>query len=148
MLAAGALLVGMTGCGDDGGGSSGTIIRGTIDQPSPSILPAHTTCRLTTCWSTSTRTCYQIPPGGSEPEPEAAESCDFTDQENTTFECTLKDGLEFSDGSPLTAEDVKFSFDRNIEIADPNGASSLLTNLKSTRLPTTRRWSSNSRSPT
>ena len=48
-----------------------------------------------------------------------------------TYECTLKDGLKFSDGSDLTAEDVVFSFERNVEIADPNGASSLLANMKS-----------------
>ena len=41
------------------------------------------------------------------------------------------DGLTFSDGSDLTAEDVEFSFERNIDIADPNGASSLLANVKS-----------------
>ena len=52
-----------------------------------------------------------------------------------TYECTLKDGLKFSDGSDLTAEDVKFSFDRNVEIADPHGASSLLANMKSIEAP-------------
>ena len=63
--------------------------------------------------------------------PEAAESCEFTDQDNTIFECTLRTGLKFSDGSDLTAEDVVFSFERNVDIADPNGASSLLANMKS-----------------
>jgi peptide/nickel transport system substrate-binding protein len=136
LLAAGALLVGMSGCGGDGGGGGGgTIIRGTID-PVISYDPAGaydlgSYDALVNIY----QNLLQIPPGGSEPEPEAAESCDFTDQRNTTFECTLKDGLEFSDGSPLTAEDVKFSFDRNIEIADPNGASSLLTNLQRTEAP-------------
>ena len=48
--------------------------------------------------------------------PDAA-TCDFTNP--TTYECTVKAGLKFSDGSPLTSEDVKFSFDRNIEIASP-----------------------------
>src|SRR5687768_6073318 len=93
LLAAGALLVGIAGCGDDGGG--GTIIRGTIDQPvsyDPAgayDLPSYDA--LVNIY----QNLLQIPPGGSEPEPEAAESCDFTDNRNTTFECTLKDGLEF-----------------------------------------------------
>ena len=52
-----------------------------------------------------------------------------------TFECTLRDGLKFSDGSDLTAEDVVFSYERNVEIADPNGASSLLANMKSIEAP-------------
>jgi peptide/nickel transport system substrate-binding protein len=47
----------------------------------------------------------------------------------------MRDGLEFSDGSPLTAEDVVFSFERNIKIEDPNGASSLLANMKSIDAP-------------
>ena len=133
LLVAAALLVGVTGCGDDGGGSGGTIIRGTIDQPvsyDPAgayDLPSYDV--LVNVY----QNLLQIPPGGSKPEPEAAESCDFTN--DTTYECTLKDGLKFSDGSPLTADDVKFSFDRNIAIADPNGASSLLANLKSTEAP-------------
>ena len=77
----------------------------------------------------------QIPPGGNKPEPEAAESCDFSDNSGTVYECTLKSGLKFSDGSDLTSEDVKASFDRNLAIADPQGASSLYLNLKSIDTP-------------
>ena len=51
------------------------------------------------------------------------------------YECTLNEGLKFSDGSDLTSEDVKASFDRNAAIADPQGASSLYTNLKSIETP-------------
>ena len=81
------------------------------------------------------RTCSRFEPGGNEAVPEAAQSCDFTDQKNMVYECTVKDGLTFSDGSPLTAQDVVFSFQRNIDIADPNGASSLLANVKSVKAP-------------
>jgi peptide/nickel transport system substrate-binding protein len=133
LLAAGALLVGIAGCGGNGGGEGGTIIRGTIDQP---ITYDPAGAYDLPSWDVLVnvyQNLLQVPPGGTKAEPEAAESCDFTN--DTTYKCTLKDGLEFSDGSPLTAEDVKFSFDRNIEIADPNGASSLLTNLKSTEAP-------------
>jgi peptide/nickel transport system substrate-binding protein len=124
------------GCGDDdggGGGAEGTIIRGTIDQPityDPAgayDLPSYDV--LVDVY----QNLLQIPPGGDKPESEAAQSCDFTN--DTTYKCTMKSGIKFSDGSPLTAEDVKFSFDRNIGIADPNGASSLLTNLRSTDAP-------------
>jgi peptide/nickel transport system substrate-binding protein len=132
MVAAAMVALGVGGCGG-GTGGGGTIIRGTIDQPvsyDPAgayDLPSYDA--LVNIY----QNLLQIPPGGTKPEPEAAESCDFTN--DTTYECTLKDGLQFSDGSPLTAQDVKFSFDRNIGIADPNGASSLLTNLKSTEAP-------------
>jgi peptide/nickel transport system substrate-binding protein len=132
IAAAATVALGVGGCGG-GTGGGGTIIRGTIDQPvsyDPAgayDLPSYDA--LTNIY----QNLLQIPPGGTKPEPEAAQSCDFTN--DTTYECTLKDGLKFSDGSPLTAQDVKFSFDRNIAIADPNGASSLLTNLKSTDAP-------------
>ena len=130
----------VVGCGDDDSGSSGgdasaTIIRGTTDQPisyDPAgayDLPSYD----------GIYAMYQnlltVEPGGNEAVPEAAESCDFTDKENKVFECTMKDGLTFSDGSDLTAEDVVYSFERNVEIADPNGASSLLANMKSIEAP-------------
>lgn len=70
-----------------------------------------------------------IPAGGNTPTPDAAKSCDFSDPQ--TYTCTLQDGLKFSDGSPLTAEDVKFSIDRLIALADPNGASSLFGSVAS-----------------
>src|SRR5690606_3918428 len=60
-----------------------------------------------------------IPPGGTEPEPQAAESCDWTDE--VTYTCTLKEGLKFSDGSDLTAEDVVHSFQRQLTIQHESG---------------------------
>src|SRR4051794_8596943 len=70
-----------------------------------------------------------VPAGGNKPEPDAAESCDWSDPK--TYVCKLKSGLKFSSGDPLTSEDVKFSLDRQLKIADPSGPSSLLTSLKS-----------------
>lgn len=69
-----------------------------------------------------------IPAGGNKPEPDAAESCEFSDPK--TYVCTLKADLKFSSGDPLTSEDVKFSLDRQLKIADPSGPSSLLASLK------------------
>ncbi len=132
---AGALGLGVAACGDDdsGGGSggetSGTIIRGTTDQP-VSLDPAgaYDLPSYDIIYNIY-QNLLQFPPGEDKAVPEAAESCEFTN--DTTFECTIKDGLKFSDGSDLTAEDVVFSFERNVDIADPNGASSLLSNMKS-----------------
>ncbi len=74
-----------------------------------------------------------VPAGGNKPEPDAAESCEFSDPK--TYTCTLKDGLKFSNGDPLTSADVKFSLDRELKIADPSGASSLLASLKDVEAP-------------
>jgi peptide/nickel transport system substrate-binding protein len=127
---AAALALAVSGCGDDGG-EGGTIIRGTTDQPvSYDPAGAYDLPSYDVIYNTY-QNVMTIPPGENKPVPEAAESCEFTN--DTTYECTIREGLTFSDGSPLTAEDVAFSFTRNVEIADPNGASSLLANMKSAR---------------
>jgi peptide/nickel transport system substrate-binding protein len=74
-----------------------------------------------------------VPAGGNRPEPDAAESCEWTDPK--TYTCTLKPDLKFSSGDPLTAEDVKFSLDRQLTIADPGGPSSLLGSLDEVEVP-------------
>ena len=68
-----------------------------------------------------------IPAGASNPESDAAESCEYDDPQTVT--CTLKEGLKFSNGHELTSSDVKFSMERNINIADPNGSSVLLGSI-------------------
>jgi peptide/nickel transport system substrate-binding protein len=69
-------------------------------------------------------------PGDTEPVPELAETAEFTSP--TQFTVVLRDGITFANGNTLTASDVKFSFDRQIAIADQNGPSSLLSDLVST----------------
>ncbi|WP_349357509.1 ABC transporter substrate-binding protein [Stappia sp.] len=44
--------------------------------------------------------------------PEIAES--FTQVSPTTYDFTIREGITFHDGTPLTVEDVKFTFDRMI----------------------------------
>jgi len=68
-------------------------------------------------------------PGSTEPVPDLAESAAFTSP--TQYTVTLRDGVKFANGNALTASDVKFSFDRQIAIADPAGPSSLLSDLVS-----------------
>ena len=74
-----------------------------------------------------------VPAGGKTPQPDAAQSCSFT--KPTEYTCTMKPGLKFSNGDPLTAKDVAFSFTRIVKIADPNGPSSLLANMASVSAP-------------
>ncbi|GAB1340668.1 ABC transporter substrate-binding protein [Streptomyces sp. E-15] len=76
-----------------------------------------------------------FPNGGTEPEPDAAKECSFTDARARTYRCTLKDGLKFSNGDPLTAEDVKFSMERVLRINDPAGPAVLLESLNRVDTP-------------
>lgn len=69
----------------------------------------------------------------TEVVPDLAESAEFTSP--TEYTVTLPAGLKWANGNDLTSADVKFSFDRNLAIADPNGASSLLYNLDSVETP-------------
>jgi peptide/nickel transport system substrate-binding protein len=77
------------------------------------------------------------PFGSPDVKPDAAESASFTTP--TTYTVKLKPGLKFANGHDLTSSDVKFSFDRQLKINDPNGPASLLYNLASTEAkdPTT-----------
>jgi peptide/nickel transport system substrate-binding protein len=131
---AAVLAVVVAACGSSGG-SGGTIIRGTTDQPvSYDPAGAYDLPSYDVIYAVY-QNLMTIPPGKSTPVPEAAEKCDYTDNSNQTYECTLKPDLKFSDGSTLDSKDVKFSFDRNIKIADPNGGSSLFANMKSVEAP-------------
>lgn len=69
------------------------------------------------------------PYGSPDVEPDIAESAEFTAP--TEYTVTLKPGLKWANGNDLTSSDVKFSFDRQLKIADENGPSSLLYNLDS-----------------
>src|SRR5262249_22934580 len=66
---------------------------------------------------------------------EAAQSCKFTDADSQTFDCSLRTDLKFSNGEPLTSQDVKFSFERTIKINDENGPAVLLDSIKSIDTP-------------
>jgi len=72
-------------------------------------------------------------PGSSVLKPNLATSYTLTDAK--TYTVKLKPGLKFANGDTLTSTDVKFSYDRQLKIADPNGPSSLLFDLASVDAP-------------
>lgn len=72
-------------------------------------------------------------PGSPEPSLSLAESADFTTP--TEYTVKLKSGLKWANGHDLDSKDVKFTFDRQLKIADPNGPSSLLGNVESIEAP-------------
>ena len=69
------------------------------------------------------------PFGSSDVEPDLAESAEFTSP--TEYTVTLPEGLVWANGNELTASDVVFSFERQLNIAHPSGPSSLLGSLES-----------------
>ncbi|MEZ0094702.1 ABC transporter substrate-binding protein [Streptacidiphilus sp. EB129] len=78
-------------------------------------------------------------PGANVPTPDAASACDFVGTGYTTYHCTLRSGLTFSNGDPLDASAVKFSFDRVVKIGKEkadNGSqvSGLLSTMKSVQV--------------
>ncbi len=70
-------------------------------------------------------------PHGAKLEPVLATGCKSS-ANLKTWTCQLRHNVKFSDGSPMTSADVKWSFDRVIKIKGDQGIDSLLTNLKST----------------
>jgi len=76
---------------------------------------------------------FNTPYGSPDVQPDIAVSGEFTTP--TEFTVKLKPDLKFANGNALTSSDVKFTFDRDLKIADENGPSSLLYNLKSVAAP-------------
>jgi peptide/nickel transport system substrate-binding protein len=135
LAALGAATVGLAACGSDddggGGGEAGTTGSEWIMGTTESVLALDPAGSYDLGSSTLQYAMYHqlltVPPGTTKPEGDAAQECSYSDP--STFECTLRDGLTFSNGNPLTSSDVKFSIERNIAIADPDGASGLLASV-------------------
>ncbi|WP_167132988.1 ABC transporter substrate-binding protein [Paramicrobacterium chengjingii] len=123
-----------SGTGDDGGSSNGSaIVIGTTDKVN-TIDPAGTYSQGSfSVMNQIYPFLMNTPYGSPDVEPDIAESAEFTSPKEYTV--TLKDGLTFANGNELTSSDVKFSFDRTLKIADPNGPASLLNNLESVEAP-------------
>jgi peptide/nickel transport system substrate-binding protein len=55
-------------------------------------------------------------------------------EDGLTYTFPLREGVVFSDGTDMTAEDVKYSWDRVVEMALPEGQSELFSNVAATRV--------------
>ena len=130
VLLAGTALVGIAaaGCGAGKTSEEGLIV-GTTDKVI-SIDPAGAYDNGSMQIQTQVfQYLLNFPEGSTELTPDAAEKCEFS--QPTEYTCTMKDGLTFANGNPLTAKSVAFSYQRIVDIEDPNGPVSLLTNMKS-----------------
>ena len=137
-IAVTALALSACGGSDDDGGSGGgsggdALIIGTTDKIT-TIDPAGSYDNGSFAVMNQVYPfLLNTPLGSPEVEPDIAESAEFTSP--TQYTVTLKPGLTFANGNELTSSDVKFSFDRQVAIADENGPSSLLANLASVEAP-------------
>lgn len=132
---AGLVAVTLTGCGSvtdavKGGDGGKAITMGTT-QLTGVLDPA--AAYDSASWMLLRNTFQSLlafPAASSAPSPDAAQSCEFTGGEAMQYHCTLRPGLKFSNGHPLTAQDVVFSIERTRKINDPNGPGSLLSSIK------------------
>ncbi|WP_217550297.1 ABC transporter substrate-binding protein [Streptomyces sp. GbtcB6] len=128
----------LAACGGSGSGSSSSdaIVVGTTDQftatkdaPAP-VDPAYS--YDVGGWNILRQTVQTLmsqPKGEGDPVPDAAESCSFTDSGSERYACKLREGLKFSDGNAVTAEDVKWSIQRALRIKADTGVYALLSNI-------------------
>ncbi|MFF4602274.1 ABC transporter substrate-binding protein [Streptomyces sp. NPDC001339] len=131
-------LLALTGCGTNDAGAAGNgepVVMGMTDKvkavdPASGYEPGSWLL-----FNNVFQSLLSFPKGGTTPEPEAAKSCTFTGSDSKVFRCTLKDGLTFSNGDPLTSKDVKYSFDRTLRIKDRDGPAVMLSALDKVETP-------------
>jgi peptide/nickel transport system substrate-binding protein len=131
--AAALVLAGCSGSNNSSGGGGGTLTIGTTDKIT-SIDPAGSYDNGSFAVMNQVYPFLLNSPYGSpDVKPDIAASAAFTSP--TEYTVKLKPDLKFANGHPLTSEDVKFTFDRQLKINDPNGPASLLGNLDSVSTP-------------
>ena len=139
-LAASALLLAACGGGGTGttagssaGATGGTLVIGTTDKIT-SLDPAGSYDNGSFAVMNQVYPFLMNTPYGSpDVQPDIATSASFTSP--TEYTVKLKPGLKWANGDDLTSSDVKFTFDRQLKINDPNGPASLLGNLDSVSAP-------------
>ncbi|PAZ12779.1 ABC transporter substrate-binding protein [Streptomyces sp. SA15] len=128
----------LTGCGTESGGSGGSgssVVMGMSDDVLATDPASGYDPGSWLLFNNVFQSLLSFPKGSTEPKPEAAEECSFTDTRTQVYECTLKDGLKFSNGDSLTSQDVKFSFDRMLRINDDEGPAIMFPMLDKVETP-------------
>lgn len=128
----------LTGCGTETGDSGGTgtsVVMGMSDDVLATDPASGYDPGSWLLFNNVFQSLLSFPKGATEPQPEAAEECNFSDTEAKVYKCTLRDGLTFSNGDELTSEDVKFSFDRMLKINDPDGPAVMFPTLDKVQTP-------------
>ncbi len=131
VVGAGALAVVLAACGGNsdsggtstntgGGGTGDPWILGTTDTVTALDPAGSYDLGSSTMEYNVYQTLVTVPPNSTKIVGDAAKSCTYNNPKTLT--CTLNSGEKFSNGDPLTSEDVKYSIERAIKIQDPNGA--------------------------
>ncbi|QOV39456.1 ABC transporter substrate-binding protein [Streptomyces ferrugineus] len=128
----------LTGCGTETGDSGETgssVVMGMSDDVLATDPASGYDPGSWLLFNNVFQSLLSFPKGATEPQPEAARECGFSDTKATVYQCTLKDGLQFSNGDSLTSKDVKFSFDRMLKINDPDGPAVMFPTLDKVETP-------------
>ncbi|MET7936187.1 ABC transporter substrate-binding protein [Streptomyces sp. NPDC005322] len=123
-LGAGLAAALLTGCGSEDGDAAGSgehVVMGMSDEVLATDPASGYDPGSWLLFNNVFQSLLSFPKGSTTPQPEAAEKCSFKDNTSRVYSCTLKNDLTFSNGHPLTSEDVKFSFERTLRINDENG---------------------------
>ncbi|MFJ6938511.1 ABC transporter substrate-binding protein [Streptomyces sp. NPDC101132] len=122
----------LAGCGvlseDDEKGNQKLVV-GTTSSPS-TLDPAAAWDGSWELYRNVYQTLLAFPTGSTKPQPDAAQSCEFTDSANESYRCVLRKGLKFSNGEALDAKAVKHSFDRIRTINSKVGPKDLFGSLE------------------
>ncbi|MEV5507259.1 ABC transporter substrate-binding protein [Streptomyces orinoci] len=140
---AGLLAPVLVACGGSGGsGKHDAIVIGTTDRfeetedaPAPFDPAAAYDIAAWNVIHSTFQTLLRLPRSGTDPVPDAATKCGFVDRNSEQFRCTLRSGMKFSSGRPVTVKDVKFSIERVLAINFDNGPASLLENIDRVETP-------------
>ncbi len=128
----------LTGCGSgsgDSGGTGSSVVMGMSDDVLATDPASGYDPGSWLLFNNVFQSLLSFPKGATQPQPEVAKDCAFTDTQAMVYKCELKDGLKFSNGDALTSEDVKFSFDRMLKINDSAGPAIMFPLLDKVETP-------------
>lgn len=130
---------------DTAGGSTGevknpdTLVVTTDDEP-PTLDPAavEPTGLAAAAMMVGYDRLVQIPADSTELEPALATEVPSVEnggisEDGLTYTFKLREGVTFQDGSELTAEDVKYSWERVVTMNLPEGEADIFTNIQEIR---------------
>lgn len=108
-------LVGCGGSDDAASGDGAKVIRFGVAKPDASF-DTQTTSTTIGISENVTEALYELDPNTNEVKPVIAKDLPTISDDGLTYEIELNEGIKFHDGSTLTANDVKFTFERLISI--------------------------------